>query len=45
MALWEYFDDGVFSLFKFIFHFSFFGISMGLFDYFAAKKKNENSLK
>lgn len=41
MALFEYFDGSIFSIFKFLFHFVFFGAFMGVSDYFIDRRKRK----
>ena len=41
MALFEYFDGSIFNIFKFLFHFVFFGSFMGISDYFMDKGKRK----
>ena len=45
MAAFEYFSDGIFNPYKFLFHFVFFGASMGAIDYYQDKKKKKKSSK
>lgn len=42
MAAFEYFSDGVFNPYKFLFHFVFFGVSMTAIDYYKAKKEEKS---